>query len=269
MGVLNVTPDSFSDGGLHRSPSEAVRHGLELVEAGADLLDVGGESTRPGAPPVGTAEELDRVLPVVEGLVARAGVPISVDTTKLEVAREAVTAGAHVLNDVSALRFDPGLADLAAATGAGLVLMHMRGEPRTMQDDPRYDDLLGEIGAILRGAAGQARTAGVDRESIVLDPGIGFGKTVRDSYRLLASLERLREMGYPLLIGHSRKTFLDPERKREPAERLPESLAAGILAALGGAAILRVHDVAPHRRALAVLARWREAREEGVERRGG
>jgi dihydropteroate synthase len=269
MGVLNVTPDSFSDGGLHLSAAEAVGHGLEMIEAGADLLDVGGESTRPGAPPVDPAEELDRVLPVLEGLVARTVVPISVDTTKLEVAREAVAAGAHVLNDVSALRFDPGLADLAAATGVGLVLMHMRGEPRTMQDDPRYDDLLGEIGTILREAAGRAQAAGVDREAIVLDPGIGFGKTVRDSYRLLASIERLRKVGYPLLIGHSRKTFLDPERTREPAERLPESLAAGILAALGGAAILRVHDVAPHRRALAVLARWREAREEGAEKRGG
>jgi dihydropteroate synthase len=246
-----------------------VQHGLELVEEGAELLDVGGESTRPGASPVDPAEELDRVLPVVAGLVARAGVPISVDTTKLEVAREALSAGAHVLNDVSALRFDPALADLAAATGAGLVLMHMRGEPRTMQDDPRYGDLLGEIGAILQKAAGRALAAGVDREAIVLDPGIGFGKTVHDSYRLLAGLERLRGMGYPLLIGHSRKTFLDPERSREPADRLPESLAAGILAALGGVAILRVHDVAPHRRALVVLARWREAREEGAEKRGG
>ena len=269
MGVLNVTPDSFSDGGLHRSPSEAVRHGLEMVEAGADLLDVGGESTRPGAVPVDPAEELDRVLPVVTGLVASSGVPISVDTTKLEVAREAVAAGAHVLNDVSALRFDPGLAELAAASGVGLVLMHMRGEPRTMQDDPRYDDLLGEIGATLREAADRAREAGVAREAIVLDPGIGFGKTVRDSYRLLAGLERLSGIGYPVLVGHSRKTFLDPEREREPGERLPESIAAGILAALGGAAILRVHDVAPHRRALAVLARWREAKEEGAEEGGG
>ena len=162
-----------------------------------------------------------------------------------------------------------GLGSLACMAGVGLVLMHMRGEPRTMQDDPRYEDLLGEICGVLREAAGRAQASGVDREAIVLDPGIGFGKTVRDSYRLLASLERLREMGYPLLIGHSRKTFLDPERTREPAERLPESIAAGILAALGGAAIQRVHDVAPHRRALAVLARWREAREEGAEKGDG
>ncbi|HET9581459.1 MAG TPA: dihydropteroate synthase [Gemmatimonadota bacterium] len=263
MGVVNVTPDSFSDGGLHRSAAEAVRHGLEMADQGADLLDVGGESTRPGAAPVAAAEELDRVLPVVEGLVAGTEVPISVDTTKLEVARAVLAAGAHVLNDVSALRFDPRLAELASATGAGLVLMHMRGEPRTMQDDPRYDDLLGEVGGVLEMAARQAGAAGVEREAIVLDPGIGFGKTVRDSYRLLASLGRLREIGYPLLIGHSRKTFLDPGRERSPAERLPESIAAGILAALGGAAVLRVHDVAPHRRALAVLARWREAGEEG------
>lgn len=268
MGVLNVTPDSFSDGGLHRSAPEAIEHGLEMIEAGADLVDVGGESTRPGAPPIEAAEELERVLPVIEGLVARTDVPISVDTTKLEVAREALAAGAHVLNDVSALRFEPGLAALAAASGAGLVLMHMRGEPRTMQNDPRYEDLLGEIGGILRAAAGRAREAGVDREAIVLDPGLGFGKTAHDSYRLLAGIERLRETGYPLLIGHSRKSFLDPDRKRDPAERVPESLAAGILAALGGAAILRVHDVAEHRRALAVLARWREAGEEGAEETG-
>ena len=269
MGVLNVTPDSFSDGGLHPGASEAIEHGLEMIEAGADLLDVGGESTRPGAAPVAAAEEQDRVLPVIEGLVAETRAPISVDTTKLEVAREALAAGAHVLNDVSALRLEPGLAGLAAASGAGLVLMHMRGEPRTMQDDPRYEDLLGEIGAVLEEAAGRAREAGVDRDAIVLDPGLGFGKTAHDSYRLLAGLERLRETGYPLLIGHSRKSFLDPDRKRDPAERLPESLAAGILAALGGAAILRVHDVAEHRRALAVLARWREALEEGVEEAGG
>jgi dihydropteroate synthase len=268
MGVLNVTPDSFSDGGLHRSALEAIEHGLEMIEAGADLVDVGGESTRPGAPPIEAAEELERVLPVIEGLVARADVPISVDTTKLDVAREALAAGASVLNDVSALRFEPGLAGLAAASGAGLVLMHMRGEPRTMQNDPRYEDLLGEIGGILREAAGRAREAGVDREAIVLDPGLGFGKTAHDSYRLLAGIERLRETGYPLLIGHSRKSFLDPDRKRDPAERVPESLAAGILAALGGAAILRVHDVAEHRRALAVLARWREAGEEGAEETG-
>jgi dihydropteroate synthase len=239
-----------------------------MIEAGADLVDVGGESTRPGAPPIEAAEELERVLPVIEGLVARADVPISVDTTKLDVAREALAAGASVLNDVSALRFEPGLAGLAAASGAGLVLMHMRGEPRTMQNDPRYEDLLGEIGGILRAAAGRAREAGVDREAIVLDPGLGFGKTAHDSYRLLAGIERLRETGYPLLIGHSRKSFLDPDRKRDPAERVPESLAAGILAALGGAAILRVHDVAEHRRALAVLARWREAGEEGAEETG-
>ena len=174
MGILNVTPDSFSDGGRFRAPEVAVEHGLALVAVGADILDIGGESTRPGADPVSAAEELDRVLPVVEGLAARSEVPLSIDTTKLEVARAALAAGASIVNDVSALRFSPGIAALAAETGAGLVLMHMRGEPRTMQRDPRYDDLLAEIGAHLREAARRAEAAGVDRRSIVVDPGIGF-----------------------------------------------------------------------------------------------
>ncbi len=269
MGIVNVTPDSFSDGGEHLDPQTAIEHGLRLAEEGADLLDVGGESTRPGATPVGPRQELERIGPVIEALAGRAGVPISVDTTKSVVAREALAAGARVLNDVSALRFDPGLADLAAEHGAGLVLMHMRGEPRTMQEDPRYDDLLGEIGAELGRAAHRARAAGVAAESIVLDPGIGFGKTIRDSYRLLAAVDRLADLGYPILIGHSRKSFLDPARRHPAAERLPESIAAGVLAALGGAAILRVHDVAGHRRALEVLDRWHEAREtEAVDVEG-
>ncbi len=256
-----MTPDSFSDGGAHLEPAAAVEHGLRLVEEGADLLDVGGESTRPGATPVDPDEELDRILPVIEALVDRAGVPISVDTTKSGVARVAFEAGARILNDVSALRFDPELADVAADHGAGLILMHMRGEPRTMQVDPRYDDLLGEIGAELDRGAGRAREAGVHAASIVLDPGIGFGKTIRDSYRVLAAVERLAGLGYPILIGHSRKSFLDPERRVPAGERLPESIAAGVLAALGGASILRVHDVAEHRRALEVLERWGEVRE--------
>ncbi len=255
-----MTPDSFSDGGAHLEPGAAVEHGLRLVEEGADLLDVGGESTRPGATPVDLDQELDRILPVIEALVDRAGVPVSVDTTKSGVARVALEAGARIVNDVSALRFDPQLAEVAAEYGAGLILMHMRGEPRTMQADPRYDDLLGEIGAELDQAAGAAREAGVDAAAIVLDPGIGFGKTIQDSYRLLAGIDRLGGWGYPILIGHSRKSFLDPERRHPAGERLPESIAAGVLAALGGASVLRVHDVAGHRRALEVLERWGEAR---------
>ncbi|HUP02131.1 MAG TPA: dihydropteroate synthase [Gemmatimonadota bacterium] len=259
MGVVNVTPDSFSDGGRYASAERAIARGLALVEAGAAILDVGGESTRPGAEPVPPEEELRRILPVVRGLAERTRVPLSIDTTKLEVARAALESGARIVNDVSALRFAPGIADLAAESGAGLVLMHMRGEPRTMQADPRYGDLLGEIGSELLTAAGAAERAGVERSAIVLDPGIGFGKTAADSYRLIARLEELAANGYPVLVGHSRKSFLDPGRRRDPAERVPESIAGGLLAALGGAAILRVHDVEPHARALSVYDRWLEA----------
>jgi dihydropteroate synthase len=259
MGIVNVTPDSFSDGGRFRASGAAVEHGLALVAAGADILDVGGESTRPGADPVSAEEELDRVLPVVEGLAARCPVPLSIDTTKLEVARAALAAGASIVNDVSALRFSPGIAELAAETGAGLVLMHMRGEPRTMQLDPRYDDLLAEVGAHLREAARLAEAAGVDRRSIVVDPGLGFGKTARDSWRLLTGLRDLAP-GYPALVGHSRKSFLDPEARRPPEDRLPQSLAAGLLAALNGAAILRVHDVEAHARMLEAYRGYEGAR---------
>ena len=264
MGVINVTPDSFSDGGLHDSAAAAVAHGLALARAGAAILDVGGESTRPGAEPVSEEEERARVLPVVRELARRTDVPLSIDTTKLQVARLALEAGARIVNDVSALRFSPELAELAAETGAGLVLMHMRGEPRTMQADPRYADLLGEIGGELLAAAKAAEAAGVDRASIVLDPGIGFGKTAADSIRLIARLESLTALGYPVLVGHSRKSFLDPGKRREPRGRLPESIAAGLLAAIGGAAILRVHDVEAHARALEIYGRWLAAREEPV-----
>ena len=259
MGIVNVTPDSFSDGGKYLSPPRAIEHGLALAAAGADMLDVGGESTRPGAPPVGTAEELDRVLPVVAALAAQSGVPISIDTTKLEVARAAIEAGATIVNDVSALRFSPGIASLAAETGAGLVLMHMRGDPRTMQLDPRYEDLLAEVGGHLREAARRAEAAGVARESIVLDPGIGFGKTSRDSWRLIAGIRDLGR-GFPVLIGHSRKSFLDPGGSTPPRDRLPQTLAAGLLAARHGAAILRVHDVEAHVRLLEAYRGYEDAR---------
>ncbi len=256
MGVVNVTPDSFSDGGAFLDPARAVEHGVRLAEAGAAILDVGGESTRPGAAPVPAEEELARVIPVVRGLAEATEAVLSIDTTKLEVARAALDAGAAVVNDVSALRFASGLADLAAERGAGLVLMHMKGDPRTMQADPRYEDLLGEIGAELAAAAARARAAGVPREAIVVDPGIGFGKTPADSMRLLAGVPRLRDLGHAVLVGHSRKSFLDPDRRREARERLPESLAAGLLAAMNGAAILRVHDVEEHARALDVYRRY-------------
>lgn len=259
MGIINVTPDSFSDGGRCFDTVTAVDRGVALVAEGASILDVGGESTRPGAEPVSAAEEIDRVVPVVEALVDRVDVPISIDTTKLEVAREAVAVGAAIVNDISGLRFSPGLAELAARHGTGLILMHMLGEPRTMQRDPRYDDVLGEIGGFLKTAAEAAIDAGVAAEAIVVDPGIGFGKTAADNDRLLARLDTLLEVGYPVLIGHSRKTFLDPDGSIAPVDRVPESIAAGILAALGGASILRVHDVAAHARALAIVERIVEA----------
>lgn len=265
MGIVNVTPDSFSDGGLFAVARDAVEQGLKLRTEGAAILDIGGESTRPGADPVTADEECARVIPVIEALVERSDAVISIDTTKLEVAREALTAGAHVVNDVSALRFSSGIAALVADHGAGLILMHMRGEPRTMQDDPHYDDLIEDISTFLGAAAREARDRGVGEDTIVLDPGIGFGKTAYDNYRLLAALGRLSEVGYPLVIGHSRKSFLDLEGSRVPDERLPETLAAGLLAAKAGASILRVHDVEAHARALGVLARYLDAREEEGE----
>lgn len=265
MGIVNVTPDSFSDGGALPDAEAAIEYGRRLEAAGAAILDVGGESTRPGADPVPAEIELARTIPVVEGLVRETEAVVSIDTTKLEVARAALGAGASVVNDVSGLRFSPGIGPLAAETGAGIVLMHMRGEPRTMQKDPHYEDLLGEIAEALASAAERAGTAGVMRESIVVDPGIGFGKTGADSWRLIAALDRFAGLGYPVLVGHSRKSFLDPERRYEAEDRLPESLAAGLLAAMNGAAILRVHDVEPHARMLATLERYLEATETGVE----
>jgi len=259
MGIVNVTPDSFSDGGEALEPAAAIERGRRLVREGAEILDVGGESTRPGAGPVPVEVELGRVVPVVERLAADGDAVISIDTTKVEVARAALEAGAAIVNDVSALRFEPGLAGLVAETGAGLVLMHMKGEPRTMMDDPRYGDLIGEVTAELGIAAGTARAAGIAREAIALDPGIGFGKTSADNLRLLAGIDRLAAFGHPVVIGHSRKTFLDPDGTFRPRERVPESLAAAVVAAWNGAAVLRVHDVAEHARALGVLRRYRQA----------
>src|SRR5262245_5840677 len=209
MGVVNVTPDSFSDGGRFVEREAAVAHGLRLAAEGADLLDVGGESTRPGAEPVSAAEETRRVVGVVEGLVAEAGVPVSVDTTKAAVAEAALAAGATVVNDVSAGRTDPEILAVTAAAGAGYVLMHMQGEPRTMQDDPRYDDVVAEVTAFLAERAVAARDAGISYGAVAVDPGIGFGKTVAHNVTLLAQLPQLvTAIGAPVVIGTSRKRFL-------------------------------------------------------------
>ena len=252
MGIVNVTPDSFSDGGAYFDPARAVAHGLELAAAGADILDVGGESTRPGSEPVGEEEELRRVVPVVRALAQRAGVAVSVDTTKAAVAAAALEAGAAIVNDVSALRFDPALGAVVAGAGAALVVMHMQGAPRTMQQDPRYDDLLGEVRAELAAALGRAAAAGVDPERVLIDPGIGFGKTLEHNLALIERLGDLAALGRPILVGPSRKAFIGRLTGAAPAERLEGTIAACVLSAARGAHVVRVHDVAAVRRALAV-----------------
>ncbi len=256
MGVVNVTPDSFSDGGRFFDEAAAVSHGLALAEAGADWLDVGGESTRPGAEPVSEAQELARVIPVIAGLRARTALPISIDTLKPAVARAAVAAGASMWNDVSALTAAPDSLETAAELGCAVTLMHMRGEPRTMQDDPRYDDVVAEVAAYLAHRAQVALAAGVRREAIWLDPGIGFGKTTVHNLALIARLDRLAALGFPVLLGASRKRFiraLDPKGDA-PAARLGGSLAAALAGARAGAAMVRVHDVRETVQALAVQA---------------
>lgn len=249
MGVLNVTPDSFSDGGRWIDPGEAAERAREMAGAGADLIDVGGESTRPGAEPVPAEEEWSRIGPVLEALDPPP-VPLSVDTTKSAVARRALEAGASVLNDVSGLRFDPALADLAAETGAGLVLMHMRGNPRTMQEDVEYEDLIGEVRGFLEEAAGRARERGCRPEQIVVDPGIGFGKSVEGNLRLIGRLEAFLETGYPVLLGPSRKSFIGEVLEVPVEERVEGTIAACLEGLERGARIFRVHDVREVRRAL-------------------
>jgi dihydropteroate synthase len=253
MGVVNVTPDSFSDGGLYLDPEAAVAHGCELAEAGAEILDVGGESTRPGAEPVGEEEELRRVVPVIRGL-AGSRCLISVDTSKAPVAEAALDAGAEIVNDVTALRGDPEMASLCAERGAIVVLMHMLGEPRTMQEDPRYDDVVSEVKAFLAERLEAAVAAGIDEERVWLDPGIGFGKTGAHNMELLRRLGELRELACPLVIGTSRKSFIGKVDGSPADQRLGGTIASSVLAAAEGADVLRVHDVAEMRQALTVAA---------------
>ena len=249
MGVLNVTPDSFSDGGRYLETGNALDRARELVDGGADLLDVGGESTRPGARAVPADEEWDRIGPVLAGL-EDLEVPLSVDTTKSDVARRALEAGAAVINDVSGLRFDPELAGLAAETGAGLVLMHMRGTPRTMQEDTDYDDLVGTVRGELASALRRAEERGCDPAQVVLDPGIGFGKSAAGSRRLLARAGEFAVDGRPVLVGPSRKSFIGETLGLPVEERVEATLAACVVALTAGAGVFRVHDVAAARRAL-------------------
>ena len=251
MGVVNVTLDSFSDGGLYLDPAAAVAHGRELAEAGAVVLDVGGESTRPGAEPVGAEEELRRVVPVVRGL-RDCGCELSVDTSKAAVAAAAIDAGATIVNDVTALRGDPEMAALCAERDATVVLMHMLGEPRTMQNDPRYDDVVAEVKAFLAERLAAATAAGIAAERVWLDPGIGFGKTAAHNMELLRRLGELRELGRPLVVGTSRKSFIGRVDGSAAGERLGGTIASSVIAAAEGAEVLRVHDVAEVRQALAV-----------------
>jgi dihydropteroate synthase len=250
MGVVNVTPDSFSDGGLYLDAEAAVAHGVELVRDGADVLDVGGESTRPGAVEVDQAEELRRTKPVVAGLAGKA--TVSIDTSKLAVAEAALDAGASIVNDVTALQRDPEIGALCAERGAGVVLMHMPGNPRTMQDDPSYEDVVDDVKAFLAGRMEVAVDAGIEEERIWLDPGIGFGKTVEHNLELLRRLRELRDLGRPLVIGTSRKSFIGGIDGSEVGQRLGGTIASSVLAVAEGADVLRVHDVAEIAQAIKV-----------------
>ncbi|MGI8749056.1 MAG: dihydropteroate synthase [Thermoleophilaceae bacterium] len=260
MGVVNVTPDSFSDGGRFLDASAAVAHGQRLAGEGAAILDVGGESTRPGAQPVTLEEELRRVVPVVEGLFG-SGARVSVDTTKAVVAGAALAAGAYLVNDVSALRFDPELAGLVADRGAGCCLMHMLGEPRTMQENPRYEDVVSEVKAFLEDRLAFAVSAGIGEDRVWLDPGIGFGKTVEHNLELLGRLDEIVALGRPVVVGTSRKSFLG---NRTADARLPGTIATNVLALERGATVFRVHDVAPVADALAVAGATVAASQRGV-----
>jgi dihydropteroate synthase len=252
MGVVNVTPDSFSDGGQYLDPAAAVRHGEELLRDGAAILDVGGESTRPGAAEVEESEELRRVEPVVAALAG--GATVSIDTSKLAVAEAAIDAGALIVNDVTAFKRDPEMAGLCAERGVGVVLMHMPGNPRTMQDDPRYEDVVDDVKGFLAERMEFAVGQGVEEDRIWLDPGIGFGKTLDHNLELLRRLGELKELGRPLVVGASRKSFIGKVDGSAVEDRIGGSIASSVLAAAEGADVLRVHDVAEMAQALAVAS---------------
>jgi dihydropteroate synthase len=255
MGVLNITPDSFSDGGRFFDHDKAVEQALAMAEQGADILDIGGESTRPGSEAVAPEQEIERVLPVIEALGKYVSLPISIDTTKSEVARAAIEAGAAMVNDVSALRFDPAMAELVAASAVPLVVMHMRGVPKTMQSEPIiYRDLMGEIRAFLAEAVERARRAGISEQMLIIDPGIGFGKTAEHNLMILKRLGELRKLHRPILVGASRKAFIGKVLDVEVGGRLFGTAAAVAAAVLSGAQILRVHDVGPMRQVADVAA---------------
>jgi dihydropteroate synthase len=254
MGILNVTPDSFSDGGRHASFSDAIRAARCMLDAGADIIDIGGESTRPGAEAVDVAEELRRVIPLVDALQAETDAIISVDTSKAAVARRALQSGAHIINDVSAMTADPDMLSTVAEFGAGVVLMHMRGTPRTMQNNPEYGDVVSDITAYLRERIDAAIAAGIPPQNIAIDPGIGFGKTTEHNLQILSGIPKLIKLGHPVLIGLSRKRFLGILTGAAVENRLSGSLAGLACAVLNGAHIMRVHDVTESKQAARIAA---------------
>jgi dihydropteroate synthase len=247
MGILNITPDSFSDGSLYIDPQQALEHALQMIAEGADIIDIGGESTRPGAADISHEEEIRRIMPVISLLADKVSCPVSVDTRKLKVAEAALSAGAEIINDISGLTFEPKLASLVAESGAGVVLMHTRGTPGNMQQDTSYGDLIGEIHSHLGQLLENALAHGIEKNRIVLDPGIGFGKSAAGNLEILRRLREFSSLGQPLLIGTSRKSFIGSTLKREAGERVYGTAATVALAAAGGASILRVHDVAAMR----------------------
>ena len=252
MGVVNVTPDSFFDGGLYFEPARAIDRALALAAEGADIIDIGGESSRPGSNPIPAKEEKKRILPVVEVLRQNNSALISVDTTKAEVAEAALAAGADIINDISAGRFDPRMLPIAARSGAAVILMHMKGTPRTMQIAPHYDDVLGEVKAFLGERLEAAESCGLPRESVLLDPGIGFGKQLDHNLILLNNLGALAELGRPLVVGVSRKSFIGKILNIEAQDRLEGTIAAAVVSILRGASLLRVHDIQAVKQAVAV-----------------
>jgi len=269
MGVLNVTPDSFYDGGRRMDPDKAIAAGVEMAAAGADIIDVGGESTRPGAQSVSEQEELERVLPVIRGLRKGVHTPISIDTYKSRVARAALSEGADIINDISALRFDPAMASLVAAEKVPVILMHMQGTPHTMQTKPKYNDVVREVGDFVMARVRTALRAGIEAGKIIVDPGIGFGKTLEHNLELLRGLPELSRLGQPLLVGASRKAFIGRILNVTADERLEGSLAVAVAAVLAGANIIRAHDVKETRRAVAIADALRYGIPKQEEKRDG
>ena len=251
-GILNVTPDSFSDGGLYLDKNKAVKRGLELAEEGADIIDIGGESTRPGSNSISTVEELKRIIPVLSDLREKTDALISVDTTKSEVARAALDHGADIINDISALRFDPQMTPFAVNRDVPVVLMHMKGTPKTMQANPSYEDLLAEVKSFFKERLETAKTLGIKREKIIIDPGIGFGKRHNDNLLLIKNLQALEEFERPIMIGISRKSFIGKILNLPVLERIEGTIASAVLSIIHGAHILRVHDITPIKRAVLV-----------------